>query len=123
MSDVTPPDFGATLAALADGALFAGADGVSPAQLANVRALGARWTALHAQGVFALSVDAGTPLGGGASGAGASAAFWTTARPYWDMCTEAPGTFGLLAASDLVVFKGDLKCVFPQRDRVCWDDH
>ena len=120
---MTPPDFGATLAALADGALFAGADGVSPAQLANVRALGARWTALHAQGVFSLSVDAGTPLGGGASGAGAPAAFWTTARPYWDMRTEAPGTYGLLAASDLVVFKGDLKCVFPQRDRVCWDDH
>lgn len=119
---MTPPDFGATLAALADGALFAEAESVSPAQLANVRALGARWTALHAQGVFALSVDAGTPLGGGTSGAGAPAAFWTTARPYWDMRTEAPETFGLLAASDLVVFKGDLKYVFSLRDRVCWDD-
>lgn len=114
------PDFGATLAALADGALLANADGVSPAQLANVRTLGARWTAHHARGVFALSVGAGTPVGGGAVGAGGHAAFWTDGAA-WDMCTEAPGTLWLLAASDLVVSKSDLKYVSALRFWVCWD--
>jgi hypothetical protein len=42
-----------------------------------------------------------------------AAEFWTTARPYWDMETEAPELFASLKGSGLVIFKVSFIFIYP----------
>ena len=62
-----------------------------------------RWNSYLEKGVFSLSVSEEAPLGGTLNTQVAE--FWTTARPYWDMETEAPELFASLKGSGLVIFK------------------
>ncbi|KAF8961610.1 hypothetical protein BDZ97DRAFT_1664024 [Flammula alnicola] len=106
VSDVTPPDFKDTFAALAESSFFPveATDGPeSRVQLENLSQMVSRWRSYLDKGIFCLSVPVDTPLGG--DSASKSAEFWTTPRPYWDMETDAPLTFGMLKESGLVVFK------------------
>lgn len=66
-----------------------------------------RWQTYLEKGVFSLSVDLNTPLGG--NGASKQAEFWTLPHPYWDLESKAPELFASLKESGLVIFKGDLK--------------
>ncbi|KAF9529042.1 DUF89 domain-containing protein [Crepidotus variabilis] len=111
VSDVTPPDFKSTFSLLSDPAFFP-AEVISPVQKANPDSIQhldemiTRWKKYLNQGVFKLSVDMNTRLGGDEDSK--KAEFWTTPRPYWDMETEAPEIFSDLKESGLVIFKGDL---------------
>ncbi|ETW85861.1 hypothetical protein HETIRDRAFT_309837 [Heterobasidion irregulare TC 32-1] len=114
VSDVTPPDFAATLTALLSPTFFppppasstppstdaSPSPSPSPSS-AHLHALVARWTAYFASGVFALSVPRDAPLGARS----ALAEFWTSPWPYWDMRAHAPALWGELRGSGLVVFK------------------
>lgn len=104
---MTPPDFKATFAALADDAFFAADEysGIEPMQREGLHAMAARWASYLSQGVFQLAVGGDTPLGGSPGMETENTEFWTTAKPYWSMLEEAPGTFGALQRSGLVVFK------------------
>ncbi|KAF9480662.1 DUF89 domain-containing protein [Pholiota conissans] len=109
VSDVTPPDFKDTFNVLADASFFPkddGDDAQTQTQLEHLNRMVSRWKIYLEQGVFTLSVPVDSPLGG--NGTNRDADFWTTAKPYWNMKTEAPETHALLTESDLVVFKGDL---------------
>lgn len=70
-----------------------------------------RWKKYVDEGVFSLSVPLDTPLGESTKIA-EKAAFWTTARPYWDMKTEGPEVYEDLKESGLVVFKVTFRITF-----------
>jgi len=70
---------------------------------AHLKELILRWISYLERGVFRLSVSVDTPLGG--SETSKIADFWTSSKPYWNMETEAPGTFETLRESGLVIFK------------------
>jgi len=72
-----------------------------------------RWNSYLEKGIFSLSVPEETPLGGTANTRAAE--FWTTARPYWDMETEAPELFASLKGSGLVIFKVSFIFMRPTR--------
>ena len=38
--------------------------------------------------------------------------FWTSPYPYWNMKELAPELYAHMQESSLVIFKGDLKCVY-----------
>lgn len=120
VSDVTPPDFKATLSILSDVSFFPEEVINSPDVNADYRMeMVGRWKRYVEEGVFSLSVPLDTPLGGDAgSGVGE---FWTTPRPYWDMKTEAPATFAQLAASGLVIFKVSSSARMHRVRQVKWD--
>ncbi|KAG6844510.1 hypothetical protein H0H87_006335 [Tephrocybe sp. NHM501043] len=105
VSDVTPPDFDATITSLLDPGFFpfSGDDNsaLSPEHLTE---LVTRWKGYIELGVFNLSVPKDTPLGGNAQ----PAEFWTSPWPYWNMEMHAPELLATLKKSNLVIFKGDL---------------
>jgi len=72
-----------------------------------------RWNRYVDEGIFALSVPVDTKLGGGSNlqlgDPVEAAAFWTSAKPYWNLKEESPTLFDSLKTSSLVIFKGDLK--------------
>ncbi|KAF9556449.1 DUF89 domain-containing protein [Agrocybe pediades] len=102
VSDVTPPDFKETFEVLSNPEFF---EKENSADLGPLREMVSRWKSYVDNGVFRLSVPISTPLGGDLND---PAQFWTTAKPYWNMKMESPVMFAQLAASDLVIFKGDL---------------
>ncbi|KAJ6468966.1 DUF89 domain-containing protein [Mycena vulgaris] len=106
VSDVTPADFAETISCLLDPAFLPAPDGMNAEHL---RTMVERWKRYVDNGVFALSVPAATPLGGGPDGAAALAEFWTSPAPYWDMQIHDPELWSALQGSNLVIFKGDLK--------------
>lgn len=107
MSDVTPPDFKQTFEYLLDASFFpelVGGEGVEQGGGASseyLRLMVLRWKKYLDDGVFSLSVPVDTPIGASLD----AADFWTAPYAYWNMETQAPGVFGLLKGSDLVVFK------------------
>jgi damage-control phosphatase, subfamily III len=92
VSDVTPPDF----AALLDPSAIP--HGPAPEHLE--RAI-VRWNGYLASGTFALSVARDAPIGASDE----AVDFWTSPWPYWDMRVRAPGVWGTLRDSGLVIFK------------------
>ncbi|KAF8623299.1 hypothetical protein AX17_007471 [Amanita inopinata Kibby_2008] len=109
VSDVTPPDFVATLESLRDASPFFAIN--APSLVSSFEHLGAmvtRWQKYLDEGVFSLSVSLETPLGGVGAPHAELAAFWTSPHPYWDLKSHSPALFDELKRSDLVVFKGDL---------------
>lgn len=109
MSDVTPPDFKDTFAALTNASFFPKEDSDNAETEIHIRHLNqmvTRWKSYLEQGVFTLSAPVDTPLGG--NGKSKNAEFWTTAKAYWNMEVEAPETYAHLAKSDLVIFKVSL---------------
>ncbi|KIL65759.1 hypothetical protein M378DRAFT_161764 [Amanita muscaria Koide BX008] len=109
VSDVTPPDFVATLASLKDApAFFAINAPSSAASFEHLGAMVARWQKYLDEGVFSLSVPLDTPLGTGNTPQTANDAYWTSPLPYWEMQSDAPALHGDLKSSELVIFKGDL---------------
>ncbi|PPQ64905.1 hypothetical protein CVT24_008245 [Panaeolus cyanescens] len=111
VSDVTPTDFKETFELLSSPSKFFAPELISENanSVAHLEEMVGRWRKYLDQGVFSLSVPIDTPLGGNAPGS-EKAAFWTTAKPYWDMETEGSEVFEDLKDSGLVVFKvlGDL---------------
>ncbi|KIY46469.1 DUF89 domain-containing protein [Fistulina hepatica ATCC 64428] len=107
VSDVTPPDFNATVDALCHVDFLKSNALAASDTKGHLASMVARWRAYLADGTFALSVPRSTPLGGG-KGQGTNAEFWTTPYPYWDMETRANALWGDLRQSGLVIFKGDL---------------
>lgn len=112
VSDVTPPDFKATFTLLSDPTFFpadviSAVSEVSPDSIHHLEEMLNRWKSYLDQGVFKLSVDSDTPLGGNSHSRNAE--FWTSPRPYWNMESEAPEVFAILKESHLAIFKGDLK--------------
>jgi hypothetical protein len=100
--EVTPGDFTDTIHSLLDPAFLPPPPGMD---FEHLQTMIKRWERYVAEGVFALSVPATTPLGGGSDGAAESAQFWTSPAPYWDMQRRAPGLWNALRASNLVIFK------------------
>lgn len=100
--EVTPGDFTDTIHSLLDPAFLPPPPGMD---FEHLQTMIKRWERYVAEGVFALSVPATTPLGGGSDGAAESAQFWTSPAPYWDMQRHAPGLWDALRASNLVIFK------------------
>jgi len=105
VSDVTPGDFTDTIRSLLDPEFLPPPAGMD---FEHLRTMIKRWEKYVDEGIFALSVPAATPLGGGSDGAAQLAEFWTSPAPYWDMRIHAPSLWKGLKASDLVIFKGDL---------------
>jgi hypothetical protein len=104
VSDVTPPDFRDTFSALADPFFFPEDVTIAvESGMVNLKEMVSRWTSYLKRGVFSLSVPIDTPIGGSEASKGAD--FWTSAKPYWNMETEAPGVFETLRKSGLVIFK------------------
>ncbi|KAJ7145852.1 DUF89-domain-containing protein [Mycena epipterygia] len=105
VSDVTPSDFAETISCLLDPTFLP-----PPADMNydHLRNMIERWKKYVETGVFALSVPAATPLGGGSDGTAELAEFWTSPAPYWDMRIHATKLWSALKGSDLVIFKGDL---------------
>ncbi|KZT69424.1 DUF89 domain-containing protein [Daedalea quercina L-15889] len=127
VSDVTPPDFKATISsllsptffpesksdeqisslagsALAQDPTIVSAPKELPQSRQHLKEMVTRWAGYLESGVFALSVSPETPLGASNSNAN----FWTSPYPYWNMNDLAPEVFGSLKDSGLVIFKGDL---------------
>ncbi|PFH47770.1 hypothetical protein AMATHDRAFT_151339 [Amanita thiersii Skay4041] len=116
VSDVTPPDFAATLSSLKEAEAFFSINSPSNAEsFDHLRRMVTRWERYLEQGVFALSVPLNTPLGGNRSAVTDNAAFWTSPHPYWDLRLNAPELFKELRESGLVILKvcygltGDIK--------------
>ncbi|KAJ7041226.1 DUF89 domain-containing protein [Mycena alexandri] len=105
VSDVTPADFAETISSLLDPTFLPPLADVNPAHL---QSMVERWVRYINGGIFALSIPATTPLGGGSDGAAELAEFWTSPAPYWDMRLYAPKLWNTLKTSNLVIFKGDL---------------
>ncbi|KAI0316951.1 DUF89 domain-containing protein [Amylostereum chailletii] len=104
VSDVTPPDFASTPAALLSPTFFPSTSSTPSPGQAHLHAMVTRWQGYLANGQFALSVPLDSPLGTG----GSTFEFWTSPWPYWDMKIHAPALWEHLAQSGLVIFKGDL---------------
>lgn len=100
VSDVTPPDFAALIAALSDPQAFYTApdesgksfDPLSEKEVSEVKFLFDHWSHLHAEGKLIIRPHT----------------FWTTPGSYWRMPYVAPDLFSDLKDSELVLFKGDL---------------
>ena len=106
VSDVTPVDFKDTFKVLRDPTFFPAEIG-SKIEHKHLDYMVSRWNSYLEKGIFSLSIPQETPLGGGTFNAKV-AEYWTTARPYWDMETEAPELFASLKDSGLVIFKVSL---------------
>ncbi|KAF7326870.1 DUF89 domain-containing protein [Mycena venus] len=105
VSDVTPGDFTETIHSLLDPEFLPPPAGMD---FEHLRTMIKRWEKYVDEGVFALSVPATTPLGGGSDGVAQLAEFWTSPAPYWDMQVHASRLWNALRTSGLVIFKGDL---------------
>ncbi|KAJ7777584.1 DUF89 domain-containing protein, partial [Mycena maculata] len=105
VSDVTPGDFSETISCLLDPTFLPPPAGMNYDHLQNMIR---RWKRYVDEGIFALSVSAATPLGGGPDENAELAEFWTSPAPYWDMRMHAPKLWSFLTQSNLVIFKGDL---------------
>ncbi|KAG2454966.1 hypothetical protein HYH02_000792 [Chlamydomonas schloesseri] len=92
VSDTLAPDLDWLLADCEAEQPPPGADKVSAAAWGAVRRLAARWRAHLAAGRWSWSAHP----------------FWTTPAPYCWMAHVAPDLYGQLAASDLIILKGDL---------------
>ncbi|KAJ7482308.1 DUF89 domain-containing protein [Mycena galericulata] len=108
VSDVTPSDFSETISCLLDPTFLPPPAGMNHEHLRNMIQ---RWKRYIDEGIFALSVPAATPLGGGSDGSAALAEFWTSPAPYWDLKTHAAKLWSSLKGSDLVIFKVELPAV------------
>ncbi|KZT24930.1 DUF89 domain-containing protein [Neolentinus lepideus HHB14362 ss-1] len=113
VSDVTPPDFAATIPALLDPSFFpdpssslssSTATPASPQLKENLKTMVTRWQSYINSGVFALSVPEDRKLGEKDE----KADFWTGPWPYWEMKMKGAAVWERLRGSGLVVFKGDL---------------
>ncbi|KAJ6542625.1 hypothetical protein B0H19DRAFT_1171131 [Mycena capillaripes] len=102
VSDVTPGDFAETITSLLNPAFLPPLTGMN---YEHLQSMVKRWERYVDEGVFALAVPAGTPLGGGSDGVAELAEFWTSPAPYWDMRLHAPKLWEGLKASNLVIFK------------------
>lgn len=107
---MTPCDFKDTFRSLRDPAFFP-AENTSEIGHKHLDHMVSRWNSYLEKGIFSLSVSEETPLGGTTNGRAAE--FWTTARPYWDMETEAPELFASLKDSGLVIFKVSFVFMLP----------
>ncbi|TFK47253.1 DUF89 domain-containing protein [Heliocybe sulcata] len=114
VSDVTPPDFAATVPALLDPSFFpdpspalasSSSAPALPRLKENLKKMVTRWQSYMDSGVFALSVSPDRKLGEGDE----KADFWTGPWPYWEMKAKGQDVWELLKGSALVIFKGDLK--------------
>jgi hypothetical protein len=106
VSDVTPSDFGETIAFLLDPAFFPRSPdaGLGP-DFEHLKHMVSRWKGYVEQSIFNLSVPVETPLGGGVAEATRKADFWTGPWPYWNIESLAPEVFQILKSSNLVIFK------------------
>ncbi|KAG8215249.1 hypothetical protein J3R82DRAFT_8802 [Butyriboletus roseoflavus] len=110
VSDVTPTDFESIITFLLSSTFFPEPLFPSTKSAAHLKQMVTRWRSYVEQGTFVLSTNLKEVNGQKVDGQ-ALAMFWTEPWPYWNMKERASQLWNWLHDSDLVIFKGDLRCV------------